>query len=85
MPCSGCSALHRVNPNFKKMELAKNGHKKQDIHRRKLHVQYRCPTEYNISNSYCYKELQLRNSQVEQPGTIWHQEQTDTRQKKLTK
>ena len=48
-------------------------------------MQYCCPIEYNISNSYCYKELQLRYLQVEQHGRIWHQEQTDTRQKKTHK
>ena len=55
------------------MDSAKNGHKKQEVRRKKLCVQYPCPIEYNISNSYCQKGQHLRCSQVEPPGTEWNQ------------
>ena len=37
---------------------------KLEIHRRKLHMQYHCPIEYNIGNSYCHKEHHLKCLQV---------------------
>ena len=36
-----------------------NLHKTRESHRRILYVQYHCPTEHNISNSFCHKELLL--------------------------
>ena len=29
---------------------------KKEIHKKKVYVQYHCPIEYNISNSYCHKK-----------------------------
>ena len=38
--------------------------KKQKIHTKKLCLQYHCLTEYNVRNSYCHKEENLRCLQV---------------------
>ena len=45
---------------------------KQDIHRIKMYAQCHCPIEYNISNSYCYKEHHLGCLQMEPLGTEWN-------------
>ena len=33
---------------------------KEEIHRKKLYIQYHCPIKFNINNSYCHKERHLR-------------------------
>ena len=38
---------------------------KKQIHRKKLYVQYHCPIEYNISNSYCNNKHNFRCLKME--------------------
>ena len=46
---------------------------KQEIHRKKMYVQYHCSIEYKISNSYCNKKHHLRYLKLEPPGAEWSQ------------
>ena len=63
---------HYRKPPVTRWNQQQTDKKKKEIHRNKLHTQYHCPIEYNISNTYCRKEHHLRCLQVEPSGTAWN-------------
>ena len=64
---------NKVEPPVTRWTQQRTDTKEQEIPRKKLCVQYHCPIEYNISNSYCHEWHHLRCLQVEPPGTEWNQ------------